>query len=321
MQWSPAGNREKIDHVQQVLNVLLDGQAKVTENLRAAERLLHPIRSIPDDILGHIFSFCVYEIYDILTERNAPDSLDSRDPPWTLSQVCRSWRRVALSTATLWRCLSVDFKQCREPKAVRLHQFMLGLHLQRARHCQLTIRLSSTNDVSTHASVPILLTSIHFWRHLRARVPAESLAVFSHYGPYLESLHYLQIRLPIKHDDTVPTIHAFDMAQKLRILDLHSMLCRHFHLPGSGNSLTKLVIQGPFYQHIFSFLSKTPNLESLKLYIEASEPFERLSSPIMMPKLTSLEIAEWNDAAPSFVACFFRIFSAPHPVSLTNWSG
>ncbi|KAK0456914.1 hypothetical protein EV421DRAFT_1755579 [Armillaria borealis] len=101
------------------------------------------------------------------------------------------------------------------------------------------------------------------------------------------------------------------MAQSLRILDIDSILCRHFHSPDSGNRLTKLVIQGPFYQHIFSFLCKTPNLESLKLYFEASEPFERLSSPIMMPKLTTLEICEWNDAAPSSIARFFESLELP----------
>ncbi|PBK79857.1 hypothetical protein ARMGADRAFT_1003533, partial [Armillaria gallica] len=94
--------KEKIDRVQQTLNTLLDGQAKVTENLRAAKTLLHPIRSIPDDVLRHIFSFCVHEVCDLLKEDVAPDSLDSRKPPWALSQVCRSWRRVSLSTASLW---------------------------------------------------------------------------------------------------------------------------------------------------------------------------------------------------------------------------
>ncbi|PBK79445.1 hypothetical protein ARMGADRAFT_885885, partial [Armillaria gallica] len=101
--------KEKIDHARQMLNALLDGQAKVAENLRAAKTLLHPIRSIPDDVLKHIFSFCVHEVYDILEEDDVPNSLGSRKPPWTLSQVCRSWRRVSLSTASLWRCLSIDF--------------------------------------------------------------------------------------------------------------------------------------------------------------------------------------------------------------------
>ncbi|SJL05263.1 uncharacterized protein ARMOST_08629 [Armillaria ostoyae] len=301
--------KEKIDHVQQTLNVLLDGQAKVTENLRAVETLLHPIRSIPDDVLRHIFSFCVHEIHDILTERDTSNSLDSRNPPWTLSQVCRSWRRAALSTATLWRCLSIDFEQYREPKGVHLHQYMLGLHLQRARHCQLTIRLSSIKDVSSHASIPILLTSIPYWKHLRACVPAKSLAVLSNYRPYLELLQYLQIGLPKDH--AVSPIHAFEMAQSLRILVIDSTLCRHFCPPDSGNGLTKLVIQGPFVKRIFSFLCKTPNLETLKLYFEASKSFERLSTPIMMPKLTTLLISEYDGAAPSSTAHFFESLELP----------
>ncbi|KAK0232811.1 hypothetical protein IW262DRAFT_1326883 [Armillaria fumosa] len=301
--------KEKIDHIQQTLNVLLDGQAKVTENLRAAETLLNPIRSIPDDVLRHIFSFCVHETYGILIPRVAFNSLDSRNPPWTLSQVCRSWRRVALSTATLWRCLSIDFEQYREPEGVHLHQFMLGLHLQRARHCQLTIRLSSIKDVSSHASIPILLTSIPYWKHLRIRVPAKSLVVLSNYRPYLESLHYLRIGLPNEHG--MSPIHAFELAQSLRVLDINSTLCRHFCPPDSGNGLTSLVIRGPFVKHVFSFLCKTPNLETLELYFEASKPFERLNIPIMMPKLTTLIVSDKNGAAPSSIAHFFESLELP----------
>lgn len=93
--------KEKIDDVQQMLKTLLDSQAKVTGNLLTAKALLHPIRSIPDDVLSYIFSFCVQEVYDLINKIVVHNSLDSRKPPWTLSQVCRSWRRVALSAAPL----------------------------------------------------------------------------------------------------------------------------------------------------------------------------------------------------------------------------
>ncbi len=301
--------KEKIDHARQMLNALLDGQAKVAENLRAAKTLLHPIRSIPDDVLKHIFSFCVHGVYDILEEDDVPNSLGSRKPPWTLSQVCRSWRRVSLSTASLWRCLSIDFEQYREPKDVHLHQFMLGLHIQRARQCQLTIRLSSVNDISSHAFIPILLTSIPHWKHLRTCIPAKSLAVLSTYGSYLESLHYLQIGLPDAH--AASPIHAFEMAQNLRILDIDSTLCRHICLPDGGKVLTKLVIHGPFVNYILSFLRKTPHIQELELHFVASKSFERLSSPIMMPKLTSLVISEWNGAAHSSIAHLFESLKLP----------
>ncbi|PBK59161.1 hypothetical protein ARMSODRAFT_855038, partial [Armillaria solidipes] len=103
--------KKEIDNVQQMLKTLLDGQAKVTGNLLTAKALLHPIRSVPDDVLSYIFSFCVHEVYDLLNDNAVHNSLDSRKPPWTLSQVCRSWRSVSLSTASLWKCISIGFGQ------------------------------------------------------------------------------------------------------------------------------------------------------------------------------------------------------------------
>ncbi|KAK0197994.1 hypothetical protein F5146DRAFT_1017759 [Armillaria mellea] len=305
--------KESIDHAQNALNALLDGQAKVTEDLRAAKRLLHPIRSIPDDMLRHIFSFCVYGVYDLLDEDGTSNTLDSRKPPWTLSQVCRSWRRISLSTPSLWSCLSIDFEQYLKPKDVHLHQFMLGLHIQRARQSQLTIKLSSKKDVSSHAFIPILLTSIPYWKHLCACIPAKSLAVLSTYGSYFESLFYLKMDLP---GDAASPVHAFEMAQSLRILKIDSSLCRHVYLPDGGLGLTNLTISGPFVKHIFSFLRKTLNIETLELHFVTSKPFERLNSPILMPKVTKLIISEWDDVAPSSIAHLFESLELPKLSSL-----
>ncbi|KAK0232750.1 hypothetical protein IW262DRAFT_20742 [Armillaria fumosa] len=308
--------KEKIDHAQQTLNALLDGQAKVTENLCAAKTLLHPIRSIPDEVLMHIFSFCVHEIYDLLEKRDTPNSLDSRKPPWTLSQVCRSWRSVTLSTASLWRCVCLDFDEYLEPKDEHLLPFMLGLHLQRARQYQLTIRLSSVDDISSHAFIPLLLTSIPYWKHLRTCIPAKSLAVLSTYGSYLESLFYLDINIPL-HYASSPSIHAFETAHSLRILEIESTLCRHVYLPDGGHGLTDLTVRGPFVKHIFSLLRKTPNIQRLNLDILESKPFERLNSPILMPKVTKLIISEWVNVAPSSIAHIFESLELPKLSSLT----
>ncbi len=67
--------KEEISNVQQMLETLLDGQAKVTGNLRAAKALLQPIRSVPDDVLSYIFSFCVHDVYDLLEEVVVSNSL------------------------------------------------------------------------------------------------------------------------------------------------------------------------------------------------------------------------------------------------------
>ncbi|KAK0506591.1 hypothetical protein EDD18DRAFT_37073 [Armillaria luteobubalina] len=309
--------KEKIDHAQETLNMLLDGQAKVTEHQRAAKTLLHPIRSIPNDVLKHIFQFCVHEVYDLLEGLGTLNSLESHHPPWTLSQVCRSWRRVSLSTASLWRCLCLDFDQYLNPNDIHLHQFMLGLHLQRARQYQLTIRLSSINDISSHAFMPILLTSIPYWKHLRTCIPAKSLAALSAYGSYLESLRYLDIDLPKGHCNSSIDIHTFEMAQSLRILKIESTLCHNVCLPDGGRGLTELTVRGPFVKNIFPFLSKTRNVNRLRIIFDASKPFERLDSPILMPKVTKLVISEWDDVAPSSIARIFESLELPKLSSLT----
>ncbi|KAK0440416.1 uncharacterized protein EV420DRAFT_1581841 [Desarmillaria tabescens] len=302
--------KEKINNVQQMLNILLDGQTKVTENLQAAKTLLHPIRSIPDDVLCHIFSFCVHEVYDLLDEDAVHNSLDSRKPPWTLSQVCRSWRRVTLSTASLWRCLSLDFERYREPGNVHLSQFMLGLHIQGARQHQLTIRISSIKDISSHAFIPILLASIPYWKNLRACIPTKSFEVFLTYRGYLESLHYLKVRRALQDKATSP-IRIFEMAQSVRVLDISSGLCSGICLPDNGKGLTNLTIHGRFVKCMFSLLGNTPNIEILGVYFQASKPFERLNTPIMMPKVTALAISEWDGAAPSSIAHLFESLELP----------
>ncbi|KAK0506585.1 hypothetical protein EDD18DRAFT_36773 [Armillaria luteobubalina] len=309
--------KEKIDYAQQTLNTLLDGQAKVMENQRVAKTLLHPIRSIPDDVLRHIFLFCVHEVYDLLKGLGTPNSLDSHHPPWTLSRVCRTWRRVSLSTASLWRCLSIDFDQYSKSRYIHPYQFKLGLHLQRARQYQLTIRLSSINDISSHAFMPILLASIPYWKHLYIRIPAKSLAALSAYGSYLESLLYLDIDLPKGHSSSSTGIHTFEMAHSLRILKIESTLCCDVCLSDGGHGLTDLTVHGPFVRSIFPFLCRTRNINRLSLNFKASRPFERLDSPILMPNVTKLVISEWNYAAPSSIAHIFESLKLPKLSSLT----
>ncbi|PBK89162.1 hypothetical protein ARMGADRAFT_1033263 [Armillaria gallica] len=293
-----------------MLKTLLDGQAKVTGNLLTAKALLHPIRSIPDDVLSYIFSFCVQEVYDLINKIVVHNSLDSRKPPWTLSQVCRSWRRVALSAAPLWKCLSLDFERYNAPEKLPLHSFMLGLHLQRARRHQLTIRLSSTTNIHSHVFLPILLTSMPHWKHLRVYVPSKTLITFSTYGGYLESLHYLDAKT-VTQDLFMSPIHTFQKTRSLRTLKINSTLCHYICLPDSGNGLTDLTLCGPSVKHMFSVLGNAPNIKTLSVYFRVSNPFERLDLPIVMPKLTSLTIAEYKGAAPKSIIHLFESLELP----------
>ncbi len=48
-----------------------------------------------------------------------------------------------------------------------------------------------------------------YWKHLRARIPAKSLEVFSTYRGYLKSLHYLELKQPRQDQANLVPIHTF----------------------------------------------------------------------------------------------------------------
>ncbi|KAK0440825.1 hypothetical protein EV421DRAFT_1905188 [Armillaria borealis] len=150
-----------------------------------------------------------------------------------------------------------------------------------------------------------------YWKHLRACMPAKSLEAFSTYRGYLESLHYLELRQPSWQDQANSPVHAFEMAHSLRILNINSGLGHHICLPDGGKGLTNLTIYGGSVKNMCILLGNTPNIETLGLYIQMSRPFERLNSPIMMPKVTSLVISEWDGAAPSSIAHLFESLELP----------
>lgn len=70
--------------------------------------VLHPIRSIPDDILLTIFDwYTVMAMY-----RRDAMSMCSDDAPWTLSHVSRRWRALVLSSPRSWSTGNIH-RRCR----------------------------------------------------------------------------------------------------------------------------------------------------------------------------------------------------------------
>ncbi|TEB24045.1 hypothetical protein FA13DRAFT_1639232, partial [Coprinellus micaceus] len=73
---------------------LLDEHTELEESIASYKTVLHPNRRIPAEILHHIFLSC-------MPEDHFP-FLKSTDPPLVFTQVCRSWRAVALNMGELW---------------------------------------------------------------------------------------------------------------------------------------------------------------------------------------------------------------------------
>ncbi|KAF9034208.1 hypothetical protein BDZ89DRAFT_925755, partial [Hymenopellis radicata] len=88
----------KISQARELLDTLLSERTQVQSHFEDAKSLLHPMRSIPDEVLAEIFDHCMVKVY----KPKSPDALDPGGAPWLLTRVCRRWRALVVNLPQLW---------------------------------------------------------------------------------------------------------------------------------------------------------------------------------------------------------------------------
>jgi hypothetical protein len=132
-----------IAHLEGTLQRLRCAKGKTEDELGVYRKIAHPIRRVPEEILGEIFGWCVGDeasccvdegvlVRGSGTNANAQanavagsgwepwkdlSSLDTTKPPWSLAQVSSRWRQTMLSLPSLWShiTLSAEFKHPHSP--------------------------------------------------------------------------------------------------------------------------------------------------------------------------------------------------------------
>lgn len=131
--------------LQAALQRVKDARNAIESIILRHKGALHPIRSVPDDVLFGVFEWCtLLATYDM----DAP-SMVPRNSPWTLACVCCRWRELALSWPSLWsyiniRPLSTPLGAASRTKALA----RLELMIRRSAECDLNIRVSGLYMVS-----------------------------------------------------------------------------------------------------------------------------------------------------------------------------
>ncbi|KAF9020627.1 hypothetical protein BDZ89DRAFT_958145, partial [Hymenopellis radicata] len=96
---------DRVSRVAQALAVLTAERDKFLSHIEDIKAIMHPMRSLPDDVLYEIFLHCIPNwTRDNLRhgQCNSHDSLDVKNAPWTFAQVCSRWRNVVLRLPSLW---------------------------------------------------------------------------------------------------------------------------------------------------------------------------------------------------------------------------
>ena len=89
----------EIEQIEGILNSLKRKRAHIQESVDDINTILAPVRRLPTDVLGVIFSHC------LATHRNPV--MSASEAPILLTQICCDWRSVALSIPRLWSRLYI----------------------------------------------------------------------------------------------------------------------------------------------------------------------------------------------------------------------
>src|SRR5271155_4400079 len=97
--------KEEMARLERELEALSKDHDELDRQLTACQSLLTLPRRLPEDILREIFQL------GLPTDRNAYPS--KKTAPLIFTHICRRWRRVAISTPSLWSTIHIRITQKR----------------------------------------------------------------------------------------------------------------------------------------------------------------------------------------------------------------
>ncbi|KAJ6580786.1 hypothetical protein B0H19DRAFT_894069, partial [Mycena capillaripes] len=89
----------EISKLQEKLKQLEDERTLLSSYRTQNTAILSPLRRLPPEVLGEIFSWTMPSVNDALDLGRFDTGANS---PWVLTRVCSRWRAISLSTPSLW---------------------------------------------------------------------------------------------------------------------------------------------------------------------------------------------------------------------------
>ncbi|KAF7372709.1 F-box domain-containing protein [Mycena sanguinolenta] len=241
--------------------------------------ILSPLRRLPPEILGGIFSQTLRPISDIFSIKNCP---------WVLTHVCSNWRAVALADPSLWSLIVVDFGVKR-----RYPLKMIGIQIERAR--SLEIHFDGSESRSSRPQIALFdLLAKH-----AARWEDLSIKLTSHLVPRVMNLNLTRLcRVWVQWDTAESQNSSYNSVDFLRtaisLVDIN-VLCEYRFLPTHlplHHHLMRYNLDAPWDTHV-ELLKSLPNLQEVRLCLDFDQgEWENPGEPITLPHLRRLYVSD-----------------------------
>ncbi|KAF8161768.1 hypothetical protein K438DRAFT_1859413, partial [Mycena galopus ATCC 62051] len=255
----------------------------------AVERELHatpfPVLTLPAEITAEIFACCLLPFANLGWKGVIGEYRDIA--PILLTQVCRAWRDVTLTTPRLWSTLViiVDSVPAHAISNPHLIDDFIDRWFARAGQCPLSFVFRGKGvraDIAYQVLANVLRRYSHRFHYLELHNVdhlLHQLGLGSLNFPFLESA---SLNLDYPRDDAL--VNVFDNAPVLHEFHLHSARYRSTRLTLPWLQLTKYdgVVQD------LEFFTLAPNLTEAT----CSGCIYRAESPLTHARLTSLTVKE-----------------------------
>ncbi|KAJ6458253.1 hypothetical protein C8R45DRAFT_1081692 [Mycena sanguinolenta] len=241
--------------------------------------IVSPVRRVPAEILGEIFSWTLPYFNDVLSPRQCP---------WILTHVCGSWRAVAISKPSLWSLINIDF-------TIEEHYPVEMVRTQMARARSLKVHFYGSEDLDSSAQISFfrfLAEECERWEELSLQLTSDLL-------PYVmgRSSGFTALRRAWVQWDTdesqaphLESLDLFQMAIALVDISVHSEYrFIQTRLP-MVHQLTRYDFDAPWQTH-YELLKSLPNLQQACLSLfDEPEAWPDSTEPIDLPNLRQLHV-------------------------------
>ncbi|KAF9031993.1 hypothetical protein BDZ89DRAFT_1158679 [Hymenopellis radicata] len=246
--------------------------------IERTKSLAAPIRSIPREILLHIFS---------LVDVPSFHALHPRQPPCSFGHVCRFWRTLSRSAPSLWSRVFVFLGTGAPNSCINVLEQHLVLSNPHPLHVKLTFWNSNENPE------PVLdALSGHSIRLQELEMYAGRSETKCFFDMLSKADLRLLKRLRVRTDGPFPALQAYDIVlpSALRSLDMDLAFNAFKSVQGQWQTLTSFV--GPFAgaESFHRFIVAAENLASLRISCIGDDEDSQTRTVFVHENLTHLTL-------------------------------
>ncbi|KAF7336857.1 F-box domain-containing protein [Mycena venus] len=224
--------------------------------------ILSPLRKMPPELLGEIFSWTLPSFSDELDRRQS----NLAESPWVLTHVSSSWRAVAHSTPSLWSRVLVNYDASASSSPYPLS--LVEAQIQRSQKLMIHFRGCEEADSQPQIMMFRLLSQYSSrWEELGVRLTPQLAPLLADLRDRVPSLKRLWIDWTSPESQTAAQpVDCFQTAGSLVDVGMYN----EFHyIPVSLplHQLTRYEIDAPWDKHV-SFLTLATNLVEVRIDVD-----------------------------------------------------